>query len=70
LRADLLFTCELVFGLLDMNLPEFFITSSIIGEDATVTNYTYQLASHTSDINFSHGVIRVCNILSECVNAF
>jgi len=67
--ADLLLTYKLVFGLLDMDVPEFFTTQ--FNNKRRGHCYKLYLPSCKSCVRyncFSHRVIRVWNVLPECVN--
>ena len=73
LRADLLFTYKLVFGILDMDVSEFFTTQ--FDDKRRGHCYKLYLPSCKSCVRyncFSHRVIRFWNVLPECVtyNAF
>ena len=60
LRADLLFTYKLVFGLLDMNVSEFFITQ--FSNKRRGHRYKLYVSTCKSSVRyncFSHRVIRV-----------
>jgi len=68
LRADLLFTYKFVFGLLDMNVSEFFITQ--FSNERRGHRYKLYVSTCKSSVRykcFSHRVIRVWNILPDCV---
>jgi len=67
--ADLLFTYKLVFGLLDVNVSEFFITQ--FSNKRRGHRYKLYVLTCKSSVRyncFSHRVIRVWNILPHCVN--
>jgi len=69
LRADLLFTYKLVFGPLDVNVSEFFITQ--FSNKRRGHRYKLYVSTCKSSVRcncFSHRVIRVWNILPDCVN--
>jgi len=69
LRADLLFTYKLVFGLLDVNVSEFFITQFSNKRRGHRNKLYVSTCKSSVRYNcFSHRVIRVWNILPDCVN--